>query len=602
MSQVRASVSRRLAAARWLAVAAACAAAGCGAGSAGPGDAGPPPAAAEPSRPAFPTDPTPVFVDVAQDAGLLAMLYCGGAAKDHILESVGSGAAWIDYDEDGRVDAYLVNAWALDEEPSRVRVQGRNVLYRNRGDGTFEDVTEAAGVGDDGWGCGVCAGDYDGDGRVDLYVTNFGPNRLYRNRGDGTFEEVGERAGVADPGWGAGAAFFDADGDGDLDLYVANYIDATMAEVLAARRTTVFREKVKVMAGPFGLRGGRDRFFRNRGDGTFEDATDAAGMADVAESYGLGVVASDLDLDGDVDVYVANDSNPNFLYRNEGDGTFTEIGSWSGAGLSGEAVAQAGMGVDAADLDGDGLPEIFVTNFTSDSATLYRNMGSLLFQDVSAAHELKRITYHVLKWGCGFFDADCDGDLDVAFVNGHIYPQVDAEPGLGESYAQLPTLLRNEGGRLVDVSREAGPGFHTARSMRGLAFADYDRDGDLDLLITAIDAPPLLLRNDTPRAGHWIELKLVDRAGAPALNARAAVTACGRVQFRELRSGSSYVSQNELTLHFGLGDAERVERIEVTWPDGRGQRLEDQPVDRRIEIRDDGPGDAARETRAGSGG
>jgi hypothetical protein len=553
---------------------------GCGA----PAESSEPPAG--PARVDFPADPAPCFVDVAEQAGLTAVLYCGGTSKDHILESVGSGAAWIDYDRDGWPDIYLVNGWALDEEPSQVRIKGRNVLYRNKGDGTFEDVTDRAGVGDDGWGCGVCAADFDNDGLVDLYVTNFGPNRLYRNKGDGTFEEVGERAGVADPGWGAGAAFFDADGDGDLDLYVANYIDATLEDVLAARRTTVFREKVKVMAGPFGLRGGRDRFFRNKGDGTFEDATDTAGMTDTAESYGLGVLASDLDLDGDVDVYVANDSNPNFLYRNEGNGTFTEIGSWSGAGLSGEGIAQAGMGVDAADLDGDGLPEIFVTNFTSDTATLYRNLGGLFFQDESVSQRLKAMTYHVLKWGCGFLDADCDGDLDIAFVNGHIYPQVDEAPELKETYCQLPIFLRNDRGVLTDVSRQAGPGFQVARSMRGLAVADYDRDGDLDLLVTAIDAPPLLLRNDTPRAGHWVEVRLLNRFGGPAINARAALSAGGQTQVRELRSGSSYASQNDLVLHFGLGPADRVEALEVTWPGGRTTTLRDQRVDRTIEVRE----------------
>ena len=309
------------------------------------------------------------------------------------------GCAFIDYDGDGRLDVFLVNAWALDEQPSRVRLKGRNALYRNRGDGTFEDVTEQAGVADESWGCGVCAGDYDNDGRVDLYVTSFGPNRLYRNRGDGTFEQVAERAGVADPGWGAGSAFFDADGDGDLDLYVAHYIDATMDEVLAARRTTLWREKVKVLAGPFGLRGGRDRFFRNNGDGTFRDATDEAGMTDTAESYGLGVLASDLDLDGDVDVFVANDSNPNFLYRNNGNGTFTEIGSWSGAGLNGNGVAQAGMGVDAADFDGDGRHDILVTTFAKDSATLYHNEGDLLFRDVRTRFGLKAITYDSSEMG-----------------------------------------------------------------------------------------------------------------------------------------------------------------------------------------------------------
>ncbi len=327
------------------------------------------------SRPTEVRIATPRFVNVAPEAGLTAVLYCGGTDKDHLLESVGSGAAFVDLDEDGRLDIFLVNGWALDEEPSRVRHKGRNVLYRNLGNGRFEEVTRRSGIDDDGWGCGVCAADYDNDGHVDLFVTGFGPARLYRSRGNGTFEQVAERAGLADPGWGAGAAFFDADGDGDLDLYVARYLEATLEEVLAARRTSTWRESVKVMAGPFGFRGGKDRFYRNNGDGTFHDATEEAGMHDLAESYGLGVLASDLDNDGDVDVYVANDSNPNFLYRNDDHGHFTEIGTWSGAGLSGEGIAQAGMGVDAADFDGDGLQDIFVTNFAKDHATLYRNLG-----------------------------------------------------------------------------------------------------------------------------------------------------------------------------------------------------------------------------------
>ena len=407
-------------------------------------------------RPAVDTNPR--FVDVASQAGLTAVLYGGGDRKDHLLESVGTGAAFVDYDEDGRLDVYLVNAWALDEEPSRVRIKGRNVLYRNRGDGTFEDVTERAASPTSRWGCGVCAGDYDSDGHVDLFVTNFGPDRLYRNRGDGTFEQTAEKAGVADPGWGAGRSLFDADGDGDLDLYVANYVEATIDDVLSARRTNLWREKVKVMVGPFGLRGGRDHFFRNKGDGTFDDATDEAGMTDTAESYGLGVLASDLDQDGDVDVFVANDSNPNFLYRNDGKGKFTEIGTWSGAGLNGQGIAQAGMGVDAGDLDGDGLEDIVLSTFIHDSSTLYRNLGSLQFEDISTRLGLKTITYEVLKWGCAFFDYDLDGDLDLVIVNGHIYPQVDQVAELHETYRQLPILLRNDGGKLTDVSRLAGPG------------------------------------------------------------------------------------------------------------------------------------------------
>ncbi|WP_165245620.1 CRTAC1 family protein [Paludisphaera soli] len=556
--------------------------------------ASPPERVPSPSAP-VPLDPAPAgragprFVEVAESAGLTRVLHGGGPDKDHILESVGTGCAFVDYDADGRLDVFLVNAWALDEEPSRVRAKGRNALYCNKGDGTFEDVTDRAGVADESWGCGVSAADYDHDGRVDLYVTNFGPNRLYRNRGDGTFEQVAERAGVADPGWGGGSSFFDADGDGDLDLYVANYIDATMDEVLAARRTTVWREKVKVLSGPFGMRGGRDRFFRNNGDGTFIDATDDAGMTDTAESYGLGVLASDLDRDGDVDVFVANDSNPNFLYRNDGGGKFTEIGTWSGAGVNGNGVAQADMGVDAADFDGDGRPDILVTTFAQDTATIYRNQGDLAFQDVAVPAGLKAITYNALKWGCGFFDYDLDADVDVVIANGHIYPQVDQDPELHESYRQKPFLLRNDGGKLVDVSASAGPGFQVASSARGLATGDYDDDGDLDLLITAMDSPPLLLRNDTPRSGRWIKLRVVDRHGAPAIGAHATIFCGGAKQSRELRSGSSHQSQNALEMHFGLGEIATIDRIEIAWPAGGKSTLEHVDVDRTITLREPAP-------------
>jgi enediyne biosynthesis protein E4 len=534
----------------------------------------------KPTAPKVPEFPS--FVDVAAAAGLKTVLYCGGPNKDHILESIGSGCALFDYDGDGRLDVFLVNAWALDEHPSRVRVKGRNALYHNRGDGTFEDVTTRAGIADESWGCGVCAADFDNDGRVDLYVTNFGPNRLYRNRGDGTFAQVAERAGVADAGWSTGSAFFDSDGDGDLDLYVANYISTTMDDVLSARRTTLWREKVKVLVGPFGMRGGRDHFYRNNGDGTFHDATDQVGMTDTAESYGLGVLASDLDSDGDVDVFVANDSNPNFLYRNNGNGTFTEVGAWSGAGLNGSGVAQAGMGVDAADFDGDGRTDIVLTTFAKDSATLYRNEGDLLFQDVSPAIGLKSISYELLKWGCALFDFDHDADNDLVIVNGHIYPQVDQAPELKESYRQQPLLLRNDKGKLKDVSRQAGPGFQLAVSARGLAVGDYDDDGDLDLLITAIDSPPLLLRNDTPLQGHWLKLRPRNRHGSPAIGARVNLSTGGKSQVRELRSGASHMSQNALELHFGLGPFTKIDSIEIRWPDGKKTVLRDVTADQTI--------------------
>jgi hypothetical protein len=557
-------------------LATAVAAAGCA-------DPSPP----EPEAAAPPPAPAVIrFVNVADEAGLRAVQYCGGDDKDHLLESTGSGAAWLDYDGDGRLDAYLVNAWALGEEPSAVRVRGRNALYRNLGDGRFEDVTEAAGVGDDGWGAGVAVADFDRDGHVDLYVTNFGPNRLYRARGDGTFEEIAERAGVADPGWGAGASFFDADGDGHLDLYVANYIECTMEEVLAARRTNTWRSTAKTMAGPFGMRGGRDRFYRNNGDGTFRDATDEAGLTDEAEAYGLGVLAADLDLDGDVDLYVANDSNPNFLYRNEGDGTFTDVGPWSGAAFSADGAAQAGMGVDAADCDGDGLPEIIVTNFARDHCTLYHNLGDLYFEDRTADHDLKSASHEPLSWGCAFLDVDRDADVDLFIVNGHIYPQVDDFPQLEEHYRQRPQLYRNDDGRLVHVSDEAGPALDVARSGRGIAVGDYDGDGDLDLLLTAMDEPPALLRNESGPPGHWLALRLLDRHGAPAINARAVVETGGVRQSREVRSGSTYQSQNATDLHFGLGAAPRAARIEIIWPGGGRTELTDVEADRVVTVRE----------------
>jgi len=503
------------------------------------------------------------FVDVAVEAGLRTPTWCGGPDKDHLLESVGTGAAFVDYDRDGRLDIFLVNAWRLAEEPSSVVERGANALYRNLGDGRFVEVGEEAGVADDGWGCGVCAGDYDGDGFVDLYVASFGPNRLYRNRGDGTFREVAEEAGVADDGWGSSAAFFDADGDGDLDLYVSNYVTASLDEVLAAGRTNRWRKKAKVMAGPFGLRGGRDRFWVNEGGGRFRAAEEEAGLVDEAEAYGMGVLASDLDLDGDVDIYVANDSNPNYLYENLGDGTFSDVGGWCGAGYSDDGAAQAGMGVDAADFDADGLPDLLVTNFARDSCTLYRNVGDLFFEDVSHSLDLRSFTYEALSWGCSFFDPDLDGDLDIVIVNGHIYPQVDDFPEFEESYAQRPLLLRNAGGRLEDASEEAGPGFAEPASARGLAVGDYDGDGDPDLLVTAIDARPRLLRNDSARRGHWIAVRIEDARGGPALNARARVVAGGVVQTGEVRSGSTYQSQSSTDLLFGVGAASRIDTLEV---------------------------------------
>ena len=513
----------------------------------------------------------PQFVDVAKDAGLTTIQWCGGPERNHLLESAGQGCAFVDYDNDGKLDIVLVNGWRFDSDPERRKVleKGKLALYRNLGNGKFENVADKAGIADDSWACGVCAGDFDNDGHVDLYITCFGPNRLYRNRGDGTFEEAAQKAGVALASWSAGCSFFDADKDGDLDLYVACYVEATMDEVLTARRTTLWQDKLKVMAGPFGLRGARDKFYRNNGDGTFTDATKEAGLEDEAEAYGLGVLTSDLDHDGDIDIYVANDSNPNYLWRNNGDGTFTDVGGWSGAGLNADGKAQAGMGVDSADFDGDGIPDLYVTNFARDYDTLYRGTGDLYFEDISLALGLKPITYMPLSWGCTFFDFDNDADVDIFVASGHIYPQVDQLPDLGETYAQRGELMENRAGKIVDISDSSGPGLQIKRSMRGLAVGDYDNDGDLDLLVTAIDSPPMLLRNDGGNARHWLQLRLLDKHGRDALGARATITAAGKTQQAELRSGSTYASQSMLRLHFGLGDAAQIDKLDIAWLNGK---------------------------------
>lgn len=543
------------------------------------------------SGPAGPIAPPAAasFVNVADKAGLKTILYCGGPSKDHILESVGSGCAWIDFDRDGLLDIFLVNAWALEENPRKIGQKGRNALYRNLGNGRFADVTDTSGVAGDEWGCGVSVADFDNDGQVDLYVTNFGPNRLYRNRGNGTFEDVSEKAGVTTPGWSAGSSFFDADGDGWLDLYVAKYLECSFDDVLNARRTNLWRDTAKVMVGPFGMAGGKDRFFHNNRDGTFSDLTDQVGMTDTAESYGLGVVASDMDGDGDVDVYVGNDSNPNFFYRNDGHGIFTEIGGWNGAGLSADGRPQASMGVDAADFDGDGLPEIVTTNFAHDYSTFHKNEGQSFFTDISAALQMKDFSYVQVSWGCAFLDYDLDSKLDLVILNGHIYPQVDEFPKLQETYKQLPTLLRNEGGTLKDVSRTAGPGMQQAESMRGLAVGDFDDDGRPDLLVTAIDARPLLLHNETLTRSHWSKVRLLNRHGSPAINAVARLTAAGRTQVHEVRSGSTYCSQSSFDLHFGLGDETRIESLEIRWPDGRKTMERDVPVDKTLTFREPDP-------------
>jgi len=524
------------------------------------------------------------FVDVAAESGLTRVLHAGRPGKDHLLDSAGTGAAWLDYDLDGQLDAYLVNGWKLDG--SQVLEKGVNALYRNRGDGTFEDVTEAAGVTGEGhWGSGVAVADYDDDGWPDILVTNFGPNVLYRNRGDGTFENVAGKAGIEVPGWNTGAAFLDADGDGDLDLYIAAYIQTTMDAVLKATPTLDWKGVDKVAFGPFGLEGAADHFFLSDGRGGFVDATHEAGLTDQALGFGFTVRAVDLDQDDDLDLYVANDSDANYAYRNEGDGRFTDIAPWSGSAFDMNGAAQAGMGVALGDADGDAVPDIVVTNFSEDFTTLYRGAGGGFFDDASDASGLGRATYHYLSWGTVFADLDNDGDQDLVVANGHIYPQVDAHPEFGMSYAQTDLLLENDGsGRFTDITETAGPGFRIARASRGLAAGDYDNDGDLDLLITALDEPPALLRNDSA-TGSWLTVVCkVPPGRGTAIGTRVQVQAGGRTMLRDVASSGSFLSVHDQRLQFGLGDARRADVVEVRWPDGSTTRLEDVEADRFVYV------------------
>jgi len=491
--------------------------------------------------------------------------WTGGPSKWHLVESGGNGLALLDFDGDGRLDIYAVGAFSLDEEHGRARVAHPNALYRNLGGMKFENVAKEAGVDLAAWGYGVCAGDYDGDGLLDLYVTNYGPDVLFRNRGDGRFENVAERAGVATDGWSTGCAFFDADGDGDLDLYVARYVTAPWEEVATPERFLKWRGAVKVMLGPAGLPGAADVFYENQGDGRFEDRTAERGLVDVGAAYGFAVVATDYDADGWTDLFVANDSNPDLLYHNDQGRGFTNVGLAAGVALNVEGRAQAGMGADSGDFDGDGQLDLVVATFAFDHDTLFRNLGDGSFEDASQAAGIASATFQNMSWGLAFLDADADGDLDLYVANGHLFPQVDEYPDLGESWEQEDQVFLNDGGRYRDVSADSGIGSAPRRASRAVAVGDLDDDGDPDVVVSASDAAPTLLENVQASGHHWLGLALRARGPNPfAIGARVEVS-CGRVpvQVREVRSGGGYLSQNDLRALVGLGECGGPASVEV---------------------------------------
>jgi enediyne biosynthesis protein E4 len=535
------------------------------------------------------------FENVAAKAGLRAVTVFGGRESNrYLLETTGCGIAFFDYDNDGRLDVFQVNGTTLEgfpkgEEPT-------NHLYRNKGDGTFDDVTTKAGLAQGGWGQGVCVGDYDNDGNADLFVSYWGQNRLYRNRGDGTFEDVTAKAGLADPRtrWGTGCAFLDYDRDGRLDLFVANYIDIDL-KTTATPETGLCRYKgVPVACGPPGLQGGKNVLYRNKGDGTFEDVSERAGILKTTGTYGLGVSTFDFDDDGWTDLYVANDSMPATLYRNNRDGTFTDVAVTAGCAFSQDGKPQAGMGVAIGDYDRNGTMDVFKTNFAGDTSTLYANTGDGFCEDRTFASGIGTNT-RWLGWGAGFVDLDNDGWLDVFLVNGHVYPEV-AQLKTEAGYKQRKVVYANRGdGKLVDVTDRLGPPATDPKAGRGAAFGDYDDDGNVDIVVNNVHDTPDLFHTVARNKNHWLAVRLVGtRSNRSAIGARVRAWAGGARQTQEVRGGGSYASQNDFRAHFGLGTAARVERLAVRWPNGLEEEWRDVAADRVLVLKE-GTGQPAAE-------
>ena len=510
------------------------------------------------------------FSEMRTRSGIGFVNVSGDIDKHYIVSSLGGGAALFDYDGDGDLDIYFVNGMRLADG---IRVpEGGNRLYRNEGSWQFLDVTESASVGHTGWSVGCAIADYDNDGLPDLYVTNIGPNVLYRNRGDGTFFEVSD---ASDSRFGTSAAFFDADGDGDLDLYVANYVDPDLAKIPApGSDPTCVWLGLPVMCGPRGLDGQSDVFYRNEA-GSFVEATRSAGLHDPTRAYALGVIAADYDGDGDVDLYVANDTLPNFLYQNDGRGRFREVGLLSGAAYNATGDAEAGMGVDFGDPDGDGRLDLFVTNFSHETNTLYMSSGDGLFTDMTDEVGLGSESLGRLGWATRFSDLDNDGDEDLFVANGHVYPRV-AEADDSTTYRQKNQVFWNRGDgafEAADLPEEA--------ASRGAALGDVDDDGDVDIVVVNIEQAPSLLRNDVPEGRHFIGLKLVGRtSNRDGSGTRVTLRQGETRQVRDAGAAGSIFSSNDPRVHFGLGEADLADEIHIRWPSGEETTLNDLAADR----------------------
>jgi len=540
----------------------------------------------------------PQFVDIARQAGMVFQHTNGASPEKHLVETMGSGGLFFDYDGDGWIDVFLVDGGSF-ADPATAR-RARHRLYHNRGNGTFEDVTDrsaiqhqpgrSGGSSDPPYGMGACAGDVDGDGWPDLYITNFGPNTLYRNRGDGTFVDMTSSAHVGgDARWGASCAFADLDGDGDLDLWVTNYVDADRHHSPVCREGTDER----FYCHPLKFDPLPNTVYRNDGNGVFTDVSAESGVGRL-RSNGMGVVIVDVDDDGKPDVFVANDSLPNFLFHNTGGMRFTEIGLAAGVAVATDGTARAGMGIDAADYDGDGRLDLVITNLDFQMHTVSRGLDRLLFANATLESGIGLPTLPFVGFGVSFLDFDNDAQLDIALVNGHV---LDNAPRFrsGATYAQRKLLFRNTTlRRFAEVGRSTGAAFSALKVGRGLAVGDIDNDGDLDLLVTNNGQAAELLRNDGGNRGNALVLRLVgSRANRDAIGARVRVTTGSRTQRRDVKAGSSYLSQNDVRVHVGLGSAAMADQVEVKWPDGRIETIRNVQANQLITLRE-GEGLVAR--------